>query len=320
MKKCKKWLALLLAILLLLCSTACDSGSSRRDRDDDDGSSSAATPLLYRVTDSEGNVAWLFGSIHVGKKSYYPLPDYITDALEGSDGLAVEFDIVAFEEDVAGQTRALTKLVYRDGTTIRDHLSEEVYEQAVDTLEDLGIYMAAYDMYMPMLWSSLIDSSLLDEEATALGVDRHMIEMAYDLELPVIDVESADIQYGMMASFSEELQELLLMASVEGANDAEQYVDEVEDLMDMWYDGDAEALRAYLSSEGDGLSPEEQALYEEYNTKMRTERDQDMTDFVIDALEDGEELFVCVGAAHVVGDGGIVDQLLAKGYTVEEVK
>lgn len=337
--KCKRWLALALAVLLLVCATACGNASSD-DHDKDDPTvrpsktkpthNTALTdtslfeeqsdgPLLYRVIDEDGDVVWLFGSIHVGYEDFYPLPDYVTDALEGSDGLAVEFDIVDFEDDVAAQTRALRKLIYTDGTTIRDHLSEEVYEQAVEVLEDLGIYMSAYDMYMPVLWSSLIDSSLLDEESTALGVDRHMIEMAYDLDLPVIDVESANLQYGMMASYSEELQELLLLSSIEGAEDIEQYQDGVEELMDMWYAGDAMALREYLSSEGDDLPLEEQPLYEEYNTKLRTERDQDMTDFVIEALDDGEELFVCVGAAHVVGEAGIIDQLLATGYIVELV-
>ena len=145
--KFKKWLALLLALLLLLCATACDSTSNNRDRDNDNDDNVIADtipsdneqpdlsvpsifeqngngPLLYRVIDDDGDIVWLFGSIHVGYEDFYPLPDYVTDALEGSDGLAVEFDIVNFESDYLAQTNALTKLVYLDGTTIRDHLSE----------------------------------------------------------------------------------------------------------------------------------------------------------------------------------------------------
>ena len=38
------------------------------------------SPLLYKVTDGEGNTAWLFGSIHVGQDYFYPLPDYVTEA------------------------------------------------------------------------------------------------------------------------------------------------------------------------------------------------------------------------------------------------
>ena len=48
-------------------------------------------PLLYKVTDDDGNTIWLFGSIHVGRDEFYPLPDYVMDAFEGSESLAVEF-------------------------------------------------------------------------------------------------------------------------------------------------------------------------------------------------------------------------------------
>lgn len=61
-------------------------------------------PLLYKVTDGDGNVIWLFGSIHVGRDDYYPLPEYVLDAYEGSDALAVELDAVAFENDMTAQT------------------------------------------------------------------------------------------------------------------------------------------------------------------------------------------------------------------------
>lgn len=279
----------------------------------------SASPLLYRVTDADGDVVWLFGSIHVGKKAFYPLPNYITDALKGSDGLAVEFDIINFESNLSAQTAALSKLVYTDDSTIRDHLSEEVYQKAVSVLKELNIYNKMYDYYMPALWSSLIDSSLLDPEAVSLGIDRHMIEMAYELDLRVYDIESAKLQYGIMASFSDKLQETLLLSSMEGYNDTDTYVREVNALMDLWASGDAKALRTYLSSEGEEIPPEEEAIYKEYTTKMQTDRDKSMTAYVVDALNRGKELFVCVGAAHVVGKGAMIDQLLADGYVVELV-
>ena len=45
-----------------------------------------------------------------------------------------------------------------------------------------------------------------------------------------------------------------------------------------------------------------------------------MTDYAVDALASGEEIFICVGAAHVVGDGAIADNLRELGYTVEVVR
>ena len=105
------------------------------------------SPLLYKVTDAEGNTAWLFGSIHVGQDYFYPLPDYVTGAYENSDALAVEADMVTFNADLEAQTQALMKLVYLDGTTIKDHIPEDLYTKAVDAMTQCGIYMSAFDMY-----------------------------------------------------------------------------------------------------------------------------------------------------------------------------
>ena len=45
-----------------------------------------------------------------------------------------------------------------------------------------------------------------------------------------------------------------------------------------------------------------------------------MTAFVEDSLASGEEVFVCVGAAHVVGNGAMVELLRDSGYTVTLVQ
>jgi predicted small lipoprotein YifL len=128
---------------------------------------SVITPLLYKVTDSEGNVAWLFGSIHVGEEYFYPLPDYALDAYASSDALAVEFDIVSFQNDLNAQIEALQPMVYADGTTIVDHISEELYNDAKAALKDLGMYSSALDYYCPAMWSSFIDSAMIEK----MGVD-----------------------------------------------------------------------------------------------------------------------------------------------------
>ena len=62
------------------------------------------------------------------------------------------------------------------------------------------------------------------------------------------------------------------------------------------------------------------ALYDEYYKAMITDRNDNMTDYAVDALDSGEEVFICVGAAHVIGDGAIAENLRELGYTVEMVR
>lgn len=286
---------------------------------------STVTPLLYKVTDQEGHVAWLFGSIHVGRESFYPLPEYVLTAFDGADALAVEADIIAFEEDLGQQMDAIMCLVYTDGTSIKDHISPELYDRAVAAMTEMGAYMSLFDMYCPAMWSSLVDSLMLETVPGIdinLGIDRHLLERAKAAEKPIIEIESAKEQYEMLASFSPELQALLLESSLDSCEDPKAYEASISLLLKMWADGNEEALAAYMSETDSTqeMTPEEEALYEEYNKAMLNVRNVGMADYAVEALESGREVFICVGAAHVVGNGALVELLTEYGYTVEVVK
>ena len=45
-----------------------------------------------------------------------------------------------------------------------------------------------------------------------------------------------------------------------------------------------------------------------------------MTDYAEKALQTDKDVFICVGAAHIVGDGAIVDLLCERGYEVTKEK
>ncbi|MBR2724146.1 MAG: TraB/GumN family protein [Ruminococcus sp.] len=280
------------------------------------------TPLLYKVTDDDNNVTWLFGSIHIGKEYFYPLPDYVIDAYESSDALAVEADMVSFASDFTAQTTALSKLVYTDSTTIKDHLPKETYDKAVEILEEMGVYNSLLDYYMPFMWSSMIESGMTEQAGldANLGIDMHFLNDAHENNKEIIEVESAEFQYNMMASFSAELQCIILEEAIYSYEHPVTTKVGFKSLLHLWESGDEDALYKYLNTETEFESDEEETLYNEYNNEMITNRNISMTDFAEDALKSGKEVFICVGAAHVVGEGGMAGQLKDRGYNVEIVR
>ena len=279
-------------------------------------------PLLYKVTDEDGSIVWLFGSIHVGKESYYPLPDYVIDAYESSDSLAVEFDIKAFSEDMVEQTKAMSVLIDRTNK-ISKKIDKETYNKAVDILKDNGTYSPLLDLYIPVMWSSLIDNLLYEKMGVRsdLGIDTNLIDLAYEDEKTVISIESAEFQYSMLAGFSDELQEKLLESSIEAYEGFENGDPEVTEslnrLTSAWETGDEEAFEQVLREDYEFENEEEELLNAEYEKAFITDRNLSMTDFAEDALESNDEIFICVGAAHVVGEDAMADLLEERGYTVE---
>lgn len=324
--KMKKIICLLLAFVLCFSLCACkykspilSSDTSSLLTGNESDSNEKSGPLLYKVTDKSGNVIWLFGSIHVGRDEFYPLPDYVLNAFDSADKLAVEFDIVAYEQDVSLQTEALMAFVYKDGTTIKDHISEELYNKAADILKDANLYSSLYDYYNPALWTNLLDSILYEKIGanSELGIDRHLINKAYEVNKEIVDVESAKFQFEMLAGFSEELQIFLLNETASAFDDADLMKNELAEMMDLWVSGDEKAFSEYLAAEENNIPKEETVLYEEYTKAMSTDRNASMTDFAEDALKSGEKIFMCVGSAHIVGEGAIAQNLKQKGYTVE---
>lgn len=321
----KKLLALLLTLILCF-SFGCTSNEQTPDTtetptvtDSPYEEIQADSPLLYKVTDSDGDVVWLLGSIHIGREEFYPLPDYIMEPFKNADSLAVEADIIAFENDIAAQITALQQMVYTDGTTISDHIDEELYNEASEILSKLGIPFGL-DYYLPIMWATLIDNIIYEELNfdASLGVDRHLLNYAKENDMKILEVESCEFQYNMMANFSEELQIIQLESAIEQYGKMEESEKEINALLDAWHKGDANVIaESYVIEEE--ASEEEKALYKEYIEKMLLNRNKGMTDFAVDALERSEEVFICVGMAHVVGEGSITDLLNEKGYKVEVI-
>lgn len=306
-------LALVLCMVFMLC--ACKEDAPPKEP------SATSTPLLYKVTDGDGDVIWLFGSIHVGRPEFYPLPDYVLEAYDSADSIGFEFDVIAYQADVQLQVESLSAMLYRDGTTIRDHISAQLYEDAVAVMTEGGIYNEMMDYYHPVIWSSMIDSALVERSGgqTDLGVDMHLLQKAHDEGKPVEELESAKFQMDMLGSFSKELQIILLESSVAAFGDLEAAKKELNGMLDAWLQGDPDLVESAFSDDTSDMDSQEAELYTEFSQAMITDRNLSMTDYAEAALEAGREVFICVGAAHIVGEGAMADLLAQRGYTVEIV-
>ena len=322
----KRILICLLTLCFMLGIVACGNhqGTPKTPVQTDPSNPSQATssPLLYKVTDTQGNTVWLFGSIHVGQDSFYPLPDYVMDAYNGADALAVEFDIVSYQQDMPAMIKDLQSMIYLDGTTIKDHIPQDLYDQCVEILQQNNSYNIMLDYYCPSFWSQTIDQLIMMQNGINmdLGIDLHFLNLAHEEGKTILDIESASFQYKMLAGFSDELQVMLLQESVDSYAEPEEYIQSVTEMMDIWQRGNESAFAAMISTDYDPLTEEEQLLFDEYNNAMTTQRNINMADFAEDALVNGQELFICVGAAHVIGEGGMADLLAQRGYTVEVVQ
>lgn len=285
------------------------------------------TPLLYEVTkDNSSNKIYLFGSIHAADDRAYPLPKEVLSAYSKSNYLAVEFDIIDFSSSLKEQMDALKLLLYEDGRTIQDSLSEETYELLIPYLEENDLYIPAYEYYRPALQYSLVSNaqtikSGLDSDK---GIDMYFLEEAKEDEKEILELESAFQQYGLLTNFPDELFDMLIKYSI--MYDKE-LIKETKELYESWLDGDIKKLTEQTSEEVDEEILKEFNEYsnlpemvDNYNDKLITQRNIQMANNTDKYFLEEKNVFLVVGLAHIIGEDGIVELLEEKGYTVTQIK
>ena len=285
---------ILTLVLLLALSAARSLGAQERT-------------LLWKVSEGDKSI-FLLGSIHYLRKENYPLNQAILDAFDASDRLVLEIDL---QNTPAGAAQRLTleKAVYRDGSNLAQNVSQETYQLASKRAAELGIDMQVVQPMKPWFVAMTMLAVKLQRMGLdpKLGVDHHLAERAKRDGKPTSGLETLEFQLGIFDQLSKREQELMLR---ETAGELERIDKNVKDIVESWLKGDGERLAALLLA---GMRQ-----YPELQQKLVIERNRRWLDQIAKLVEQGSSAMVVVGAAHLVGQEGIVDMLKARGLSVEQ--
>ena len=280
------------------------------------------TPLMYEITkDGNQNKIYLFGSIHIANTDKLDFPKYVNDAYNNSKYIACEFDLVEYQKDQNKILEAIQDLIYSDGSTIKDHLSENAYNKLVNFLKEKQMYSEIYDIYKPMFFESLITNIIANDTKinTDDGIDTYFLNKAKKDNKTILEVESYDYQVKLLNSFSDKLNELMLIDLIDNYN---QEVQSLKDLYEAWKKGDIEKLIEESNEELEiksNYTKEEIQIIKNYNKQLIDDRNVNMTNKLIEYFNNNYNTFYMVGAAHLVGNQGIAHLLETKGYTVKQI-
>lgn len=158
----------------------------------------------------------MLGSLHYVLEGLYPLRPEIENALQAADYLGVEVDLskVAPEEL---QKQVLDLGVYKDGTTLKDHISADTYNKATALLKANGMPENSFDSFKPWFVQQNILGIIVGKEGyqSEIGIDQYLIDKANKAKKPVISLESIDSQFNTNNNYSDSLQEKLLLDTLD---------------------------------------------------------------------------------------------------------
>jgi hypothetical protein len=297
--KMGKFLAPLSALAVLCFALASQAGEP----------TAAQKHFLWKVTGGNG-VVFLFGTVHVGKKDLYPLASVIEDSFKQSDVLVEEIDPDNSPEALRLAQDIIKGGMYPAGDSIANHLTEETRGRLTEYAK-AGQLGADYSRAKPWLLSLMIIQHQLKEMGfdPSKGLDQHFMQEARDTHKAIEALETADSQLRMFSSFSDELQDQFLLATLLGASEATEILDRT---LAAWTSGSTEAMDDLINRD-----VRDHPVLQPLMVTMFYERNDAMARKIEKFLETGKTYFVAVGAGHLVGERGIAKQLRRKNYTVE---
>ena len=161
---------------------------------------------LWRVSKG-GDTLYVAGSVHVLRPTDYPLPDVMESLFRSSAGLVEEIDLSHFDPESA-QLQMMKLGAYPAGQSLKTALPADVYRRVTTLAEKQKVDMEMLEPMRPWLASIvLLDNQLVqDGFDSASGVDIHFADEAEGLHKPVIGLELASYQLGLLAKLPEKAQ------------------------------------------------------------------------------------------------------------------
>ena len=271
---------------------------------------------LWRA-EKEGSTVLVAGTLHVPDARLEPLAERINPFLQDADVLILE----ATSEDEAGlAAMAATKpelFFITDGPTLIELLSEEDWTKAEEQLAALGIPAFVAAQFQPWymnLTLAIPPCALALVQSGVKGLDRQFEDVALEAGIPILSLDDVEtvIRIFADAPFEDQMDGLRLTLNTADDGDAN-----TSTLIEAYFDGRTREGWEFgrILVERAGIE-NGQELFDEVNTSLLLERNQDWEPLIHDMVE-GKDAVLAVGAAHLSGETGVLRALERAGYAIE---
>ena len=264
---------------------------------------------LWEVA-SPSNRIFLYGTVHAGKKEWYPLQREVEDAFAESRVLVVEADIL----DGSKMTASGKAMTYDPPDQLADHVPGIDYQRFLKLLPRYKIPELAVMQMKPFIAVSLL---VFGEWARAgylpeFSVDAYLIRKARMQSKPVVELEGVAAQAKLIESLTDAENRLVFEGTISALENG-LTVQQIEGMVDAWQKGDPARILEVAKKYN-----EEVAGAAEFEEKFVWSRHAAMLEKIRGYLDSRECHFVAVGALHLAGPRGLVEQLRGMGYVVKQ--
>ena len=276
--------------------------------------------LFWKVSDSNSTI-YLLGSLHFADSSFYPLDSVIENAFDRSEELAAEIDM---SDDSISQQLALMSEQYgffHDGRSLDSVIPVSVSLSLDSLCLAWKLPLGSFARYRPIpagMTVTAVGIMRLGYDGK-LGIDVHFLKRAREAGKNIISLETVEEQVFVLTGDDDSfaLGNFYLKTILRENPSLDSAT---RGMMRAWKTGNDSLFCVNMNLDTAQLSPADSLLKKEFNERIYYSRNRKMAESIADFLANDRNVFVVVGAAHLVGNhDNILDILRHKGFTVEQL-
>lgn len=270
---------------------------------------------LWKIEKDGLDPSWLFGTIHMTDPRVTSLTPTAQTAYDGARTIVIETTDILDQAKTMGQLAQEPELMmFTDGSTLLSKLSKEDAAALEAGLNARGIPLSSVAKMKPWMLIAMVALPACEMARKAAGVeilDQKLATGAKAAGKELLGLETASEQLRAMASLPLEFHTRGLIDTLKLGDKVD---DVVETMIELYEREDVgmfwplfEATLGDAAGLGEGYAEFEQVMVVKRNTVM-ADRSEPI-------LATGGA-FIAVGALHLPGQDGIIEQLRRKGFTV----
>ncbi|MCP4581583.1 MAG: TraB/GumN family protein [candidate division Zixibacteria bacterium] len=262
------------------------------------------------IAQTDSSVTYIGGTIHFLRETDLPLPPEFDKAYAESEVLVFETDLTQLNSP-AFEPALTANATYTDGRTLDSVLSNEAYIKLEEYCTENSIPVADINQFKP--W--MIMMMFMGMEMQKRGIFQEGVDAFY-YNKAMADLKSVE-------KLETVIEQIEVITTMGDGNESEFIIYSIDDLIKLdelfdklvaaWKTGDMEGL-------GDMFVNDVKREFPKLYKSLFVDRNNKWVPKIERFLADPKTEFVLVGTGHLVGEDGVITQLIKLGYKVEKFK
>ena len=304
----KKFFHLLfLTLIFPIAFFSCSGEATKEEKQDDSGDVVVedGKTLLWKISGNGlDKPSYLFGTMHMISEEYFVFSDVLKEKIKSCEMVVMELPSIP---DMGDATQLM---IAPEGERIKDLASKEQYDTIIALVEEKlnmsqEVFEEKFGDQRPLAIISLASISAM--EGKIESYEMSLIGLAKMNKIKIDGLETIKEQLGFFNSIPGDRMMDMLIESLKTAGKDDGMMDEMQKI---YKSQDIEALGKFMIESSPELM--------EFEDILLTNRNKDWIP-KIEAFAKSRKTFFAVGAAHLVGENGVINLLKEKGYTLTPI-